>query len=303
MQMTDNLRGALMMMGSMLFFTVNDAFMKSLSDELPLFQALFLRGILTSALLFLLARNMGKLKWNLPRRDWNLIAIRTAAEMAAAYFFLTALFNMPIANATAILQALPLAITLVGAMFFGEAVGWRRLTAIIIGFCGVLMIVRPGAEGFNAYSIYALISVAAVTVRDLAARRLSRDVPSMTVALTAAVGVTLFAGVSSAFIDWAPVTGKVTLQLGAASVMVIGGYIFSVTAMRHGEIAMVAPFRYTSLLWALLLGLVIFAEWPKPLTLIGAAIVVGTGVYTFYRERRRQADAGRQAIAVALRPR
>ena len=281
-----NSRGALLMMGSMLSFTLNDAAMKALSDELPLFQAIFLRGIATTVLLYLLARAMGGLTWRLPRRDWQLIALRSLAEIGAAFFFITALFNMPIANATAILQALPLSITLAGALFLGEAVGWRRLSAILIGFAGVMLIVRPGAAGFNAYSIYALLAVVMVTLRDLSARRLSDKVPTLTVALIAALAVMLVSGAASLATDWQPVSGKAAMQLAAASVLVIGGYVFSVSAMRTGEIAVIAPFRYTSLLWALLLGLFVFAEWPSALTLAGAAIVVATGVYTFYRERR-----------------
>ncbi len=296
--LTDNMRGSLLMMGSMLLFTLNDTFMKALSDEVPLFQAMLLRGTLTTVMLAALALGTGTLALSMPRRDGLLIGLRTLAEVGASFFFITALFNMPLANVSAILQALPLTVTLAGALFFGEAVGWRRLTAILVGFTGVLLIVRPGTEGFNVYAIYALISVAFVTVRDLASRRLSRNVPSMTVALAAAVGVTLFGGLGTLSADWVPLTRTGGLQLGAASVFAVGGYICSVSAMRVGEIAIVAPFRYTSLLWALLLGLFVFAEWPRPVTLLGAAIVVATGVYTFYRERR---IARRAAVALRTR--
>jgi S-adenosylmethionine uptake transporter len=284
--LSDNARGALMMMGSMLCFTLNDAAMKSLSDELPLFQAIFLRGLASTVLLFLLAHYMGALSLRLPRRDLHLIVLRTLAEVGSAFFFVAALFNMPLANVSAILQALPLTVTLAGALFLGEAVGWRRLSAILIGFAGVMLIVRPGAEGFNVYSIYALIAVACVTLRDLAARGLSRQVPSMTVALMASGAVTVTAGIGLGFEGWAPLGTTATLQLGGAALLIVGGYVFSVSAMRVGEIAVIAPFRYTSLLWALLLGFLVFAEWPTALTMIGATVVVATGVYTFYRERR-----------------
>ena len=280
------MRGALLMMGSMASFTLNDASMKALSDELPLAQALFLRGLATMALMYLLARSLGPLKLKMSRRDRNLVRLRNLAEIGTAYFFITALFNMPIANAAAIMQALPLSVTLAGALFLGQAVGWRRLSAILVGFLGVMLIVRPGMAGFNIYSVYVLIAVVLVTIRDVLSRKISADVPTMTVALMNAVSVTVAFGLASLFTDWAPLTVKATMQLGAASVFIIGGYIFSVSAMRVGEIAVIAPFRYTSLLWALVLGLLIFAEWPDLLTLLGSAIVVVTGVYTFYRERR-----------------
>lgn len=297
--LSDNMRGAALMMGSMAAFTFNDACMKALSDEVPFFQALFLRGLGTILLLLVLARAVGVFRLRLSRRDWRRIALRTLAEIGAAYFFITALFHAPLANVTAIIQAIPLSVTLAGAVFLGEAVGWRRWLAILIGFAGVMMIVRPGTEGFTVYSVYALIAVGFVTLRDLFTRRLSPEVPSMTVAVSAAVGVTLFAGIGALGAEWTPMSLTSALQLGGATVFVIGGYVFSVMAMRVGEVAIVAPFRYTALIWALLLGAVVFGEWPSGLTLLGAAVVVATGIYTFHRERRLAQHPG----PVPLRPR
>lgn len=284
--MTPNTRGALFMMLSMAAFTFNDACMKAMSDVVPLFQAVFLRGIFTSLILIAAAVYLRAFKVALSRRDWMLIWLRSLAEVAAAYFFLSALFKMPIANVSAILQALPLTVTLAGALFFREQVGWRRMIAILIGFLGVLLIVKPGAEGFNSYSVLAVISVIAVTIRDLAARRLSHEVPSMTVALSAAVLVTVFGGLGALSQPWAPIGTTEAMQLAGTVFFVVGGYLFSVMAMRVGEIGVVAPFRYFSLLCALILGFLLFGEWPDEVTLFGSAIVVATGVFTFYRERR-----------------
>jgi len=275
--LTDNMRGALFMVGSMSAFTVNDAFMKAVSADLPLFQSIFLRSLIVLPLLTLLCKAMGQLRFDLSRRDWTLIVIRTIAEMFSAILFITALFNMPLANLSAILQALPLTVSLAAALFFKEPLGWRRLTAIFIGFAGVMLIVRPGGADFSVYSLYAVGAVMVVTVRDLAARRMSRDVPSTLAAVIAAVGVTLLAMVGLAFETWAPVQGATVGYLTGAAVFIIGGYVFSVAAMRVGEIGFVAPFRYTSLLVALLLGFVVFGEVPQALTLIGAGIVVAMG--------------------------
>ncbi|MGR3662391.1 MAG: DMT family transporter [Paracoccaceae bacterium] len=298
-QMPENQRAALLMMASMATFTFNDACMKSLSDEIPLFQAIFLRGAMTSVMMIALATMLGGLNFSLSRRDWGLVALRTAAEVAAAFLFISALFNMPIGNATAILQALPLAVTLAGAVFLREAVGWRRMSAILIGFCGILMIVQPGADGFNAFSIYAILAVVAVTIRDLVVRRLSSDVPSMTVAVVAAVGVTVLSGFASLSETWVQPSPLAMAQLVGASVFIIGGYLFSVMTMRIGDIGFVAPFRYTSLLWALLLGFVIFGEWPNKLALAGISIVVATGLFTLLRERGQ----GRRSGPTGLRMR
>ncbi len=279
------MRGAALMTAGMAAFTVNDTFMKTLSNDLPLFQAIFLRGVATTLFLVALARAMGALKLNLTRRDWAIVTLRSLSEVGAAVFFITALFNMPLANVTAILQSLPLTITLAGLLIFREPVGWRRMTAILVGLVGVLLIVRPGAEGFTIYSLYALAAVACVTVRDLATRRLSADVPSLTVALMASVAVTVFAAAGAVAGPWVPVSGMAAAQLGGATVFVILGYVCSVLVMRSGDIGFIAPFRYTSLLFALILGLAVFGHWPAPLTLLGAAIVTATGIFTLYRER------------------
>lgn len=296
MVLSDNMRGALYMMGSMTAFTLNDACMKLLSGDIPLFQALVLRSIPVIVFLGIMAWRAGSFRTKITFRDKILIGLRTAVEIAAAFFFLSALFHLPIADVTALLQALPLTVTLAGAVFLGEAVGWRRLLAILVGFAGVMLILRPpflfgDGGGFSFYSIYVLLAVACVTIRDLSARRISTQVPSMTVALAAAIGVMLLGAVGSLSQDWQPVDAASALSLGGASFFIIGGYVFSVSAMRSGEIGFVAPFRYTSLIVALILGLLVFGEWPDGLTLLGSAIVVATGLFTLYRERQARKAA------------
>ena len=284
--LSENVRGALMMAVAMLAFSSNDAAMKSLSGELPLFQAIFLRGIVTTIAMIILAGLFGQLRLRLGRQDFILICVRSLAEVAAAWTFLTALFNMQLANVTAILQALPLVMTFAGALFLKEPIGWRRLSASIIGFVGVLMIVQPGGDSFNIYSIYALLSVGLIVIRDLAARRMSRDVPSMFAATFAAGTVTAFAGFGSMFIEWTPVTGHSAALLSGAATAVLIGYLMSVTAMRVGEISFVAPFRYVGLLASLILGVVIFGQLPSTLALLGCVVVVGSGLFIFRRERQ-----------------
>ncbi len=298
MPLSDNTKGALLMMGSMTAFTVNDTFMKGLSGEMPLAQAIFLRGVATTALILILARALGQLRLRLPQQDAGLLALRTAGEIGAVYFFLTALFNMPLANATAILQALPLSVTLAGAFVFREPLGWRRLAAILVGFAGVLLIVRPGTEGFTIYSLYVLAAVGCVTVRDLAVRRMSGALPSLTVALMGSFGVTAVFGIVSALQPWAPVDAEAAGLLGGATFSIILAYILSVATMRVGELATVAPFRYTGLVVALILGYVIFGDWPATITLVGAGIVVATGAFTLWRDRQ----VARSLAAAAAMP-
>lgn len=284
--MTPNVWGAGLMMASMACFTLNDTLVKLTDGALPLGQLLTLRGVFSVLLIYVLARSLGGVRLDLGRRNWGLVGLRSVAEIGAAYFFITALLNLPLANVTAILQVLPLTVTLGAAMVFREAVGWRRALAIAVGFGGMLLIVRPGPEGFSIWSLYAVMAVICVTVRDLATRRLSADVPGMTVTLAAAVAVLVFFGLYSTGETWQPVTPELWLLLAGASILIFGGYYFSVQVMRTGEISFIAPFRYTGLIWALVLGWFVFGEWPSALTLLGAAIVVGMGIFSLYRERQ-----------------
>lgn len=283
--LSDNARGALFMIGSMTTFTLNDACLKAMGAEIPLMQALFMRGVAVSLFLGFAVTLQGGLRLGYLAADRKRLGLRLVAEVAAAFLFLTALFNMPIANVTAILQALPLVMTLAAALFLGERVGWRRYLAIVVGLAGVLLIVRPGGEGFTVYSIYALLAVGAVVVRDLVTRGISRDVPTMTIAFVTAAGLTIFAGLVSLAGDWIALSVTAWWQLAGSVVSIFAAYTFSVATMRAGEVGFVAPFRYTSLIVALILGWVAFGEWPDALTLLGSAIVVATGLFTLWRER------------------
>ena len=283
--MSNNVFGALLMMASMASFTFNDTFIKMTDGAVPLWQLLFLRGIITTMLILGLGYVLRNIHFQISGRDWRLIGMRCVSEIAAAYFFLSALLQMPLANAIAILQVLPLAVSLAAALFLGESLGWKRMTAILIGFCGMLLIVRPGPDGFSIWSIYALLAVLCVTCRDLVTRQLSPGVPSLTVTLVAAISVTIFAGVASVPQGWSELTPNLWALIVGSSISILGGYFFSVQVMRQGDISFIAPFRYTSLIFALALGWLIFGDWPDGLTMVGAGIIVTTGLFTLYRER------------------
>ena len=283
--MSPNTKAALFMMASMAAFTLNDACVKLAGGDLPLFQLITVRGILASLLIFLLAWHMKALRFRMNRVDGTLIATRAAMEVVTTYFFLTALMNMPLANVTAVMQVLPLTVTLGAALVFREQVGWRRMLAIAMGFCGMLLIVRPGPDGFSWFSLYALAAVVCVTVRDLVTRRLAGEVPSLTVTLISSLAVLSFGAVASTGEEWIAINTPVALLLIAAAIFIIGGYVFSILVMRAGEVSFTAPFRYTGLVWALVLGWLVFGEWPDQVTLLGAAIVVCSGLFALYRER------------------
>ena len=275
------------MLASMAGFVVNDTFVKLASAELAAAQIMALRGLAASALLFLLAWRFGALRPPALLRNPRLL-LRTVTDVLATLTYITALGQMPIANASAVFQALPLVITLAAALFFKEPVGWRRWTALGVGFLGVMIIVKPGTEGFNVYSLAVLASVLASAVRDLTTRRMDKAVPSLFISLVTAVGVTLVGWLLIPLTGgWKPVSAEVGAYLCGAALAIAVGYIFIVQAMRVGEAGFVAPFRYSILLYALVIGFVVFGDLPSATTLLGSAVVVASGVYTLYRERVR----------------
>ncbi|MFZ0098546.1 MAG: DMT family transporter [Gemmobacter sp.] len=286
----DNLRGVMLMNIAMLAFTLNDTCMKLVSQTMPLFQAITLRGVITTLCLLALAAwqlRGATVAQLLPRgRDGGIVVVRTVAEVLATVTFLVALTHMPLANLSAIMQSLPLAVTLAAALIFHEPIGWRRLLAITVGFGGVLLIVKPGTDGFDFWAMLGLASVAAVVVRDLSTRLISGAVPSVVVAVWAGLSVTALGLVGALFEGWQPVSmAEVGLILGAAANLIVG-YMTVVMVMRAGDIGFIAPFRYMALFWAILLGYLGFGTLPDHWTVIGAAIVVATGIFTLWRERR-----------------
>ena len=290
--MTDNIRGAMLMMASMAGFVFNDGFMRYVLEDLPLFQAVFLRGIFLCTFLALLAQSRGQIRYRPDRANRLRIGLRCLAELIGTFCFLTALMLMPFANISAVMQFLPLSVTLAAAVFLHQPLGWRRVTAILIGFAGVMLIVRPDVGGFSYSAGLMLLTVAVITFRDVITRKLSDDVPSLYVALMTGIVVTVSCGVLSAFTTWTAVSLWHVIYMMVASAILVVGYVCGISAMRVGDIAFVAPFRYTALIWAILIGIVVFDEIPDQLALLGALIVVGTGIYSFYRERRLTQGAG-----------
>ncbi len=301
--MSDNMRGAVLMMGSMAAFVTNDTLIKLASDDMSLYQAILIRGIIATVLIAAIAWRQQALFFRLPPSDRRLVVFRTVGEVGATMCFLTALINMPLANATAILQSLPLAITLAAAIFLKEPVGWRRYTAIIIGFCGVLLIIRPGAADFNSYSLLALAAVGFIVLRDLTTRRLSPGIPSLHVAFVASAAIMVLGAGGSTLGPWTAVDLYGLALLTGAALCLFAGYLMAVMTMRVGDIGFVTPFRYSILIWAIILGMLVFGDIPDALTLFGIAIVVGTGLFTIFRERKlaHAAAAARRSGALNAR--
>lgn len=292
-----NLRGITAMVLSQLSFIVNDTLIKLATSELPGGQAIFVRGLFALAFALMIGAAMGGLRPLPPRSSYRNLTLRNIGEIGSTFFYLTALFHMPIADATAILQFLPLAITGCAALFLGEPVGWRRWLATAVGFIGVMIVIRPGTSAFNAWSLMVLLGVFFSVLRDLSTRRISTAIPTILLTTISAAVVSLAALVFLTFETWIWPSGKSLLTLAAAAVFLLGGYYFIIDAMRHGEVAVVSPFRYSVIIWAIIAGILVFGEHPDQTALIGTAIVIAAGVYMFMRERslRRQRQQATKA--------
>ena len=286
MPLSPNLRGALFMVVSMAGFTINDAITKVMVAEMNQGQVMMVRGLFATVLIVGLAWHQDALK--MPRHAAHpMVALRVLCELCATVLFLVALARMPLANVSAVLQALPLAVTMGAALFLGEPVGWRRWLAIAAGFAGVLVIVRPGFEGFTVYSLVALACVGFAAVRDLATKHIPGEVPTLLVSTVTASSVAIAGGALIVPMGgWTPMTLEQTALLAAAAVLLLFGYQFIILAMRVGEISFIAPFRYTALLWAIVLGYLTFGDLPDAAMIAGATIVVCSGLYALYRERK-----------------
>lgn len=283
-----NRLGILWMVLAMSAFICNDAMIKSVGERVPMAQMIVVRGVMAITLITLVAWRTGALAGLAGLfRGW--IALRAGCEGVGTFLYLAALFNLPLANATAINQASPLMIALLARLFLRERVDGARWAAIAVGFTGVLMVIQPRAEGFNAYAWLCLIATLIYAFRDLMTRKIPAGTPSILVTLVTAVVVWVMAAVLLAFDGWAPMQWRDVGLLCIASVFLSTGYHAAIAATRHAEISVVAPFRYVGLLWALLIGYVVWGDVPNALAAAGIALLIGAGLFMIRQQRRPRA--------------
>ena len=281
---SENIRGIVAMLASMAVFVVNDTLVKVAADSLPTGEAIFVRGIFTVALCACLIVGTGA-AWALPHALSPRVLLRGLADVGGTVFFLSALVRMPMGDVFGILQFTPLAITAAAALFLGAKVGWRRWSATCAGLIGVLIIVRPGGDAFTPYAVLVIISVLFSVARDLLTRGVRTGVPTLVIAGASASIVTLSSLGFTLFETWVWPSPVTVMLLAGASVALLAGQFYLIAAMRTGEIAVVAPFRYSIILWAVLSGYLVWREVPDLATWVGIAIVSAAGLYTFLREQ------------------
>jgi len=286
----DNLRGAFLMILAMAGFALSDSFIKAITERVPMGQVLIYLGLGGGLGFAILANRKGYCVWS--RRFFHpIVMLRNAAEIAGVACFVTALTLIPLSLASALLQATPLFVTLGAILFLGARVGWRRWAALAIGLLGVVVILRPGFESFRPEALFAVAAALGLATRDLAIRACPPDIHPLQLsawglfmaAPTGAVLLTLSGGAVR-------LTGPETSLMAGAILLGMVGYLAITYAMKVGEVAFVTPFRYIRLVFGIALGWVVFSEPLDAPMLIGAAIVVGAGLYTLWRERALMRD-------------
>jgi len=283
-----NRAGILWMSFGMSAFIGNDAMIKAVGTRVPAAQMIVVRGVMAIALILLVAWRMGALnRLRDIARGW--VVVRAGCEGVGTFLYLAGLFHLPLANVTAINLASPLFIAVLARLIYQEQVSAARWLAIGLGFCGVMMIIQPSGEGFN---IYALMSLAATLIfagRDLMTRKIPPSTPSILITLATASTVWLLAGGVLSWQGWVPMSWHDVGLLAIASVFLSAGYYSVIAAMRQGEMSVVAPFRYVGLLWALLIGFVVWGDIPNALAWAGIALLIGAGLYMLRQQRTKPA--------------
>jgi len=283
-----NRRGILAMIGAMACFVVNDALVKYASQTMPATQLIFIRGVMATLLVLAVVQAVGATRRIREiARGW--VAVRAGVDAVGTVLFLVSLFHLPLANATAINMTSPLVITVLAALFIGERIGRPRWLAVGAGFLGVVLVIQPTAEGFNGYSLVCLLSTVFLAVRDIVTRRVHVAVPSILITLSNTVAVMTLAGILSLFEGWRPFTAFEIGLLAVAAAFLATAYFLVVIGTRHGDLSLVAPFRYTALLFATIMGFVVWGDTPNGLAWCGIALVIASGIYVLRASRRARA--------------
>lgn len=275
--LSDNAVGSAWMTAAMAGYVINDAIIKKTTEVLPLFEAVFLRGVMISLLLVaVMAARSEPLQWNVIK-DRN-VATRVAMETLGTVVYLITLQQIPLSGMTAVMQLVPIVVTFVAARLLREEVSVVRVAAVVAGFLGMLLVIKPGTSGFSFWYLGGVLAVAIVVVRELATKDIDPKIPTNIVAFYTAIVITVMGLVISLVQGWQMPTVSQFVALLASAAFLALAYVASVAAVRHGDLSFTAPFRYTVLVFALILEVVVFNTWPDIWTILGALIVSAAGV-------------------------
>lgn len=282
--------GILLMIASGFVFTLLDTGAKYLTSELQVMQVVWGRYFFSMALLPLIIGRVNPLK--IARTDrLGLQIVRSLLLLAATFFFFTGIRFIPLADATAIAFVSPLLLTILSVLMLGEKVGLRRWTAVIIGLVGALIIIRPGLGVAHWATIFPLLTALAYTLYQITTRMLTATDHTSTIFLyTGIVGTLIMTAVVPFF--WTPPSFTGWLLLIALGLLGGGGHYLVIQAFLRAPASALSPFSFVSIVWTTAAGYLVFADVPDLPTIIGACVIIASGVFVFYRESaaRRQGD-------------
>jgi drug/metabolite transporter (DMT)-like permease len=282
--------------GAMAAFAVNDMLMKLTAQRYPLGEVITVRGIIATLIVGAFLIGFGR--FAALRYAFNPTVLgRTALDGAAMVLFTTALIHLPLAELSAINLVSPLIITALAVVFFAEEVGWRRWTAIFVGFIGTMFIVKPTPASFNAWALLGIACAFAGASRDVVTRRLDARIPSIVISFMAAIGSAVIGAFMGLLEDWRPMELYDVGMLTISAMFLAVGHFLIVIAFRGVDVAAIAPFRYTLLIWAGVCGYFAFGEVPDRSAIFGSVLIVGSGLYALHREVVR-----RRTLAAAVPP-
>ena len=295
--MTANQRGILAIVGCMAAYTVNDVLIKQILKTYPVGEAIFIRGLMSVLLIGAAAVVFGyaaQLRKAMSRR----LALRSVFDGLSTAGFIAALAHMRLADLAAVLQIAPLLITALAAAFYRESVGWRRWSAVLVGFTGALLVIKPTPSAFDVWAVLGAFSALCAALREIQTRLIEPQVPTVVIAFWGAAGITCFGVLLGAVEPWQIVATADLIQIFVAALFVATAIFLMVLGFRAVDLSVVAPFRYSYLLTSTLGGYLVFGELPDGWSTVGAVLIVASGVYALHRERvRRRELTGRAAPA------
>lgn len=286
--MIDNTRGILAMSAAVFVFIFNDALIKIAAETVPAIQAIGVRGVFATLWVTLALAVTGAWR-QMGGVAHPYVLLRGALEAASSIVYLVALFHIQFAIATAINLSTPLVFTALAVLLLKETVRWRRWSAVVVGFLGVLLVIQPRPGDIDIWAWVVLLATVLGAFRDVLGRYLPARVPTLVVSFASAAAVALV-GCAWTFVEgWQPMTAREIGLLVASSLLLAAGYQFLVLALRSGaEFSVIGSFRYASILWALGIGYVVWGDVPNALALFGIVVIVGSGLYILHRERVRR---------------
>jgi drug/metabolite transporter (DMT)-like permease len=283
---TSNLRGIAAMVSATASFVACDSLMKLVTEALPPFEVLFLRGIAATVCCSGLLLALGQLR--VVRHSFNKMAVQRAIlETAAVLCYIVALSVMPIADVIAIMQTAPLLLIVLVALVWREKIGPRRIALIAVGFAGAILVAQPDASGLSAAALLAFVSALGIAIRDVIVRTIPSTVPALAVTFSTVIIVMVGAGIMMLLTEDVVMPSPThALYLLGAGLFVTIGHFAIFMAYRLGAPGVIAPFFYSFAIWAVVAGVVVFHELPNPVALIGIAAIIASGLGIVLFDRR-----------------